>query len=154
MVVRDSGIKGDGKKPPRLMPAVRSTKFKEIKNMSKALIATVVGIILSICVSAQAGYQTNVKVAPSTVPQLFDVSFKITEVREDGKTEILYTPMMRVTVGQEGSAKIMDSEDKSGILCTALVKETDGAFEATTTVTIKDNGMEKLSISQSVTVEN
>jgi hypothetical protein len=122
--------------------------------MKKALIATVVGIILSICVSAQAGYRIDVKVTPTTEPQLFDVAFKVTEVREDGKTEILYAPMMRVPVGQEGSVKVMDSENKSGILCTALVKETDNALEAATTVTIKDNGMEQVSISQNVTIEN
>jgi hypothetical protein len=40
-----------------------------------------------------------------------------------------------------------------GVFCTAIVKETDGAIEAVTTVIVKDKGTEKLNASQTVTLK-
>ena len=121
--------------------------------MKRTITAAVLGLVLGACVSAQAGYRTEVKVTPSTEPHQFVVEFKIIQADKDGKTDVLSAPKLVVKSGEEGRAIIADEKEESGVFCTALVKETDAGVEATTTVTVKEKGTEKLSSAQSITMK-
>jgi hypothetical protein len=104
-------------------------------------------------------YRTEVKVTPSDTAHQYVVQFGITEVAKDGKTNLLNSPKVVVEAGQE--AQIMVGEEhtvrgqrrQSGIFCTAIVRETPAGVEAVTTVTVKKNGLEKLSTSQSIALK-
>jgi hypothetical protein len=117
--------------------------------MKKAMTAAMVGLFLGVCVSAQAGYRTEVKVTPSAEPHHFVVEFKIIQAEKGGKTDVLSAPKMVVKAGEEGQVKIVgDEKEQTGVFCTALVKETNGGIETTTSVTVKEKGSEKLNHSQ------
>jgi hypothetical protein len=120
--------------------------------MNKTIV-TVMGLVLGVCISAQAAYRTEVKVTPSTEPHLFVVEFKIVDVAKDGKMTVLSAPKMAVKADQEGKINVVNEKEESGVFCTALVKETDDSVEVTTTVIVKDKGLEKLNNAQIVTLK-
>jgi len=117
--------------------------------------AAVVGLILGACVTAQAGYRTEATIRPVGEAHQFEVTFRIMEVAQDGKTNVLSAPRIVVTAGQEGQIRIGSeaAKEEDGVFCTVLVKEADDGVEAVTTVTIKEKGSEKLSTSQSITLK-
>jgi hypothetical protein len=119
--------------------------------MNKILVV-VAGLLLFTCVSATAGYRTEVTVKPDTDAHLYLVQFKIMDVGNDGKTKVLATPLIAVPVGEEGTVRLSKENEESGLFCTALVNETEDGVEAITTVVVKENGSEKLSNAQSITV--
>ncbi|MBI5723568.1 MAG: FecR domain-containing protein [Planctomycetes bacterium] len=121
------------------------------KMAGNKMITAMVGLLLGTSVSAQAGYRTEVKVAPSTEPHQFVVECKIIDLGRGGKTVSM--PKIVVIAGLEGQIKIEDEQKQSGVFCTAIVKETDSGIEATIAVTLKENGEEKLNSSQIVTMK-
>ena len=49
-------------------------------------------------------------------------------------------PTILVTAANEGMVCIGSEKENNGVVCTVLVTENDNGVEATTTVTIKDEG--------------
>ena len=119
----------------------------------KKAIAAVAGLLLGVCVSAQAGHRTEVEVTPSTEPHQFIVAFKIFDVAKDGKMELRSAPTIVVEADHKGTIKIGDENEQSGVVCTALVKEIGDSIEVTTTVAIKKKGSEELTHAQIVTLK-
>ena len=129
--------------------------------MKKSLLI-VAGVILGACITAQAGYRTEVVVRPvdkagnpslSSEEHQFEVQFKIIEVAKDGTTNLLSTPKVATIAGQEAQIKVGDEKEENGVFCTALVKEVDGGIEAITTVVVKEKGIEQLNTAQTITVK-
>ena len=108
--------------------------------MTKAMTAMVAGLVLGVCVSAQAEYRTEVVVTPAMESHRFVVEFRIIDTDKDGKCVELQTPRITVSVGEEGQVKITNAKAATEVVCTALVQETNLGLEATTTVIIKDKG--------------
>ena len=121
--------------------------------MKKIMMVAVAGLILGACVSAQAGYRTEVTVTPETDVHQYVVQFKIIDATKDGKTDVMSAPKLVVKAGEEGKITVADEKEQSGVFCTALVKETEGGIVAVTTVMVKENDTEKLNTTQSMTVK-
>jgi len=119
--------------------------------MKKSMIAA--ALILFTCVAAQAGYRTEVTVTPGKDAHQYVVQFNIMDVDNDGKTKVLDTPLIVVKAGKEGTVSLAKETGESGLFCTALVSETEIGIEAVTTVVVKENGTEKLSTAQRITVK-
>jgi len=117
----------------------------------KTAIVAVIGLVLGICASADAGYQTEATVTPGPGVHQYLVKFEIMDVGADGKTDILSAPKLLVAAGEEGKAAFGTLTDN--VACSALVSETDTGVEVTTTVTVKEKGTITLSTSQKVTIE-
>ena len=121
--------------------------------MKKIMMVAVAGLILGACGSAQAGYRTEITVAPGTDVHQYVVQFKIIDATKDGKTDVMSAPKLVVKAGEEGKITVADEKEQSGVFCTALVKETEGGIVAVTTVMVKENDTEKLNTTQSMTVK-
>ena len=109
-----------------------------IVNM-RTIIPLILAFTLSACASSPIGYRTDVKVArvtSATDPHQYLVEFKITQLGGHGDSAVLSAPSLLVNAGQESRVVVMDEEEKTGIVCTVLVKEVDGDVEAATSVTI------------------
>ena len=117
-----------------------------IVNM-RSLIPLILAFMLSACASSPIGYRTDVKVTrvtSATEPHQYLVEFRITQIGGDENSAVLSAPSVLVNAGQEGQVVVMDQEEKTGIVCTVLVKEVDGDVEAATSVTItKDPDMNR-----------
>ncbi len=120
--------------------------------MKKGMMA-VAGLILGACMTAQAGYRTETTVEPGAEAHQYVVQTKLIEVSKDGKTDVLSAPKLTVKAGEEAKINVGDEKERSGVFCTALVKEIEGGIEAVTTVVVKEKGTEKLSTAQSVTLK-
>ena len=108
---------------------------------------------LGACMTVQAGYRTETTVVPGTEAHQYVVQIKIIDVAKDGKIDVLSAPQLTVKVGEEGKITVADEKEQDGIFCTALVKEIEGGIEAVITVVVKEEGTEKLSTAQSVTLK-
>ena len=100
----------------------------------------------------RTGYRTDVKISPSGIPHQYVVEFKISQTLQNGTSNLINSPRMIVTAGQEGEVKAMDLQERDGILCKALIEEKVDSVEALTSVTVKMQGIETLSSTQHMTV--
>lgn len=116
----------------------------------KTAIVAVICLVLGVCVSADAGYQTEATVTPGPGAHQYLVKFEIMHVGADGKTDMLSAPKLLVAAGEEGKAVVGTQTDN--VACSALVAETDTGVVVTTTVTVKEKGTIALSTSQKVTI--
>lgn len=121
---------------------------RRTKMIKKTFAATLVFFVCGVCASAQAGYRTEVKVLPHQTPNVFLVEFRIIDAK-DGK--ILSSPKLTLKAGAEGRVEICDKDN--GMICTAIIKEKEGEIETTTTVIIKEKGIEKLNHTHVTTIK-
>lgn len=119
----------------------------------RKLMLAVAGLVLGACVTAQAGYRTEASVTPCTETHQYVAKFRITDVAEDGKTDVLAAPQATVKAGEEGKISMIDEKEQNGVICTALVKEIEGGIEAVITVVVREKGTEKLNTTQTVTLK-
>ena len=133
--------------------------YDETMKKLRTVVAVAVGILTSTLfagcsnVSLPPTYRTETTVTPSDTAHQYVVQFRITEVAKHGKTNVLSAPKVVVEAGQEAQVMVGEQGGQSGIFCTAIVREIAPGVEAVTTVTIKKNGIEKLSTSQSMAVK-
>ena len=100
-----------------------------------AAAALLAAVVLTGCSAPSAKiYQSSVNVRPAGANQ-YIAEFKIME----GERR-LALPRILVTAANEGMVSIGGEKEKNGVVCTVLVTENDNGVEATTTVTIKDEG--------------
>jgi hypothetical protein len=135
--------------------------MKKLRTVVAVAVCILTSMLFGGCgsLSLPPAYRTEATVTPSDTAHQYVLQFVITELAKDGKTNVLNRPKVIVEAGQE--AQIMVGEEhtvgdqrrQSGIFCTAIVRETAAGVEAVTTVTIKKNGIEKLSTSQSMAVK-
>ncbi len=116
----------------------------------RTAIVAVIGLVLGICVSADAGYRTEATVTPGPGGHQYLVKFEIMDVGADGKTDMLSAPRLLVEAGEEGKAAFGTLTDN--VSCSALVAETDTGVEVTTAVTVKEKGTVTLSTSQKIKI--
>jgi hypothetical protein len=116
-----------------------------------AAICLAAAFVLACRVTAQAEYRTEATIAPSTQAHQYVVRVKVIEPQKDGEAGVRSDMKVTVNAGQEGTAAA--GNDKSGVTCTALVKEVEDSVEAVITVTVKEDGAEKLNESQTVTLK-
>jgi hypothetical protein len=116
-----------------------------------AAICLAAAFVLASRVTAQAEYRTEATIAPSTQAHQYVVHVKVIEVQEDGEARVRNDIKVTANAGEEGTASLGD--DQGGVSCTALVKEAEGSAEAVITVTVKEDGAEKLNESQTVTLK-
>ena len=113
--------------------------------MNKVLFAAV-SILLGATLTAQAAPRCEVVMAADTKVHHYVVQFKIHDVAKDGQSEILSLPNLTVKAGEEGKVNLISSDARNGVYCTAFVKETKDAIEATTTILVKENNLEKINM--------
>ena len=121
--------------------------------MRKALVAGVlVAMVCAGCATTPGTLMTDVKVSPTGPPEQYTVDFRITEVNEDGTTDILSAPRITVLSGEEGEIKLVDAFKWEEISCKALVVEEDESVQVTTFVTLKEKGKRRWSSTQNISV--
>jgi hypothetical protein len=129
--------------------------------MKKRVLTVICAMLLGTCVSTQAAFQTQVTVVPTSTPHQYRAEFKIIEVGKDGKPTVLATPIMLTNAEQEARAiywlgakpENVEADVQDGIICTVLVKETNGGVEAATTVTVKQRGITTADTALNLTVK-
>ena len=100
-----------------------------------AAAAHLAAVVLTGCSTPSAKtYQSSVNVRPAGFDH-YIAEFKIME----GERR-LAVPTILVTAANEGMVCIGGEKENNGVVCTVLVTENDNGVEATTTVTIKDEG--------------
>ena len=116
----------------------RKTKKHKMKIQTLGVIAAaalLAVVVLTGCSAPSAKiYQSSVNVRPAGANQ-YIAEFKIME----GERR-LALPRILVNAANEGMVRIGGEKEKNGVVCTVLVTENDNGVEATTTVTIKDEG--------------
>jgi hypothetical protein len=123
---------------------------KERKQNMKKTMMMVVGLVAGLCVTAHAGYKTETSVVPGPEANQYVIQITITDVKADGKTEVLSAPAMTVEVNKAGKITVADEKEENGYFCTAMVTEIKGVLTATTTVVVKEKGAEVLNTAQSM----
>ena len=119
--------------------------------MRRVAIAIALAAIMGTgCATTERSYQTSATVTPAGQPHQYTVEFRITEV---GREKVLNAPRVTVNAGQEGQIRVCDEKEDNGVFCTALVTETESGLEALTTVTVKADGKETLSSSQTTIIK-
>jgi len=106
--------------------------------------------ILTGCTSSKVAYRSKATLTPATEAGLFDVAFVIEDIADPANPTVVSSPRLRLLKGKEGNMSVGD--DNSSIVCTALVDDASGKPEARTTVSIKKNGKEVWSDTQTVAV--
>jgi hypothetical protein len=104
------------------------------------------------CAAPVRAYRTEVKVSPVGTAHQYMVEVRIVAIRPDGTEGVLTAPKMLVTAGHEAEMKVCDAAERDGVFCKALVKEAAASVEAVTTVTVKAEGRQVLSNSQTISV--
>ena len=123
--------------------------------MKAALVAGVLAVMVCAgCVTTQSAFLTDVKITsePGPRPNRYTVEFRITEVEEDGSTNLLSALRITVLAGQEGKIIVNEGSEQQEISCTALIKENDGSTDVDTSVTVKKKGKPRWSLTQSMSV--
>ena len=122
--------------------------------MKKTIIAMAMGVLIcSGCTSTQKSYQTSATVTQTKQAHQYTVEFKIKDI--EGKTEnIVSAPKLIIKAGEKGEVRLCDEGGNNGVFCTALVTENENWIEAITKVTIKSEGKEDLSNTQTIIIKN
>jgi len=121
--------------------------------MRRALAASVLAaMVCAGCVTTPSTFLTDVKVSPEPEPSVYTVEFRISEVNEDGTTDLWGAPRITLRSGQEAQINVGPDSEQEEISCKALVKENDKSIEAVTSVIVKEKGKHRWSSAQSISV--
>jgi len=115
-----------------------------------SVIAVVVLGILTGCASSKVAYRSKATLTPAPEAGQFDVAFVIEDIADPANPTVVSSPRLRLLKGKKGNMSVGD--DNSSIVCTALVDDASGQPEARTIVSIKKNGKEIWSDTQTVAV--
>ena len=108
-----------------------------MKQMIQLAAVLMLGILMG-CSSSKVEYRSRATLSPADETGQFDVAFVIEDLSKPEDSRVISSPRLRVLKGQEG--QIFIGDDKSNIVCTALVGDASGKPEVKTTVSVKKNG--------------
>jgi len=121
--------------------------------MRGALAASVLAaMVCAGCATTPNTFMTDVRVSREPEPSVYTVEFRISEVNEDGTTDLWSAPIITVRSGQEAETKCGPDSGQNEISCKALIVEEGESVKATTSVTMKKKGTHRWSSSQSISV--
>jgi len=106
--------------------------------------------LLAGCSSSRPVYRSKAVVSRAKGPNLYHVAFVLEDVSDPGAPKVVTCPRITVQKGKEGTISIGD--DRSAIVCTAIVDNTSGGPQAKTMVCFEENGQVVWSESKTVTV--
>lgn len=114
---------------------------------SVSVLAVLAATALAGCAAAPAVYRSDAALTAGSSPGQYEVTFVIVKVLKSGLGPVV-SPHLTLAEGKKGAVEIVD--DRTRIVCTALVRKQDGEVVAQTTTEVEQGGKPVWSRSQVV----